>query len=229
MELKQLTKHCWYSNSDPTSDCPSLGYILSDAGSSIMVDAGNSPKHHDEFMDLLKNLSLPLPRLCLITHWHWDHTLAICSVEVPVVACDKTQSHLIEMENWSQEDIKKFYISEEYAQAEYPSHELIHPKSADIVFHDHIEINLDGLRVICQFVEGPHSDDSTLIYIPEDGMIFAGDSSAGDFSKPNIAYDPFLLKKYTDTITSMEFSCFLHSHREPLNREETFLFRKRQF
>ena len=93
-----------------------------------------------------------------------------------------------------------------------------------VVFKKELTLNLCGLEIQLKHVEGPHSDDSVLVYIPEDGMIFAGDSSAGDFSTPNISYDPILLEKYTNTIKAMDFSCFLHSHRLPLNRSETLAF-----
>ena len=224
MELMQLTPHCWYSNSEPETDRPSLGYILSDTGKSIAVDAGNSPGHYNEFLECVRDHGFPDPSFCVITHWHWDHTLGISAVTVPVIACDLTQEHLLEMRSWSRKEILDFYNSEEYVRAEYPSADLITPSAAGIVFKDSLTINLDSLEIILRHVEGSHSDDSVLVYIPKDGMIYAGDSSAGDFSKPNIAYDPVLLEKYTDTVLNMDFSCFLHSHRQPLNREETAAF-----
>ena len=73
MELKQLTAHCWYSNSEPETDRPSLGYVLSDSGRSIVVDAGNSPNHYNEFLNCLRENNLPIPSLCVITHSHWNH------------------------------------------------------------------------------------------------------------------------------------------------------------
>ena len=224
MELYQLTKHCWYTNSEPSTDRPSLGYILSDSGFGIVVDAGNSPKHYKEFLACLRQKGFPLPSLCAITHWHWDHTLGISAVDVPVIACDLTQQHLINMTKWTEKDIDDFYMSDQCVREEYPSKEMISPSLANIVFKNELSLNINDLEIRLIHVEGPHSDDSVLVYIPDDGMIFAGDSSAGDFSTPNISYDPVLLEKYTKTITSMPFSCFLHSHRQPLNRQETIQF-----
>jgi len=224
LEIRQLTQHCWYTNSEPDTDRPSLGYILSESGKAIVVDAGNSPMHYREFLAVLDQHHLPHPSFCLITHWHWDHTLGIPEVAAPVIASDKTQSHLKKMEQWTHEEIESFYEKEEFARAEYPSSDLISPKSADIVFTDKISINLDDLTVEAFHVDGPHSDDSTLIYIPKDGMVFAGDSSAGNFSLPNIAYDPYLLALYTDSVSKLDFNCFLHSHREPLDYAGTMRF-----
>lgn len=224
MELHQLTSHCWYSDSEPETDRPSLGYILSDTGKSIVVDAGNSPMHYREFLSCVRAHGFPDPSFCVITHWHWDHTLGISSVDVPVIACDLTQAHLTEMKDWTKEEKESFYTSDDCVRAEYPSSDMICPSMADIIFTDHLSIDLGSLEVLLKHVEGPHSDDSVLVYIPEDGMIYAGDSSAGDFSRPNIAYDPDLLEKYTNTVLKMDFDCFLHSHRQPLNKKETAVF-----
>lgn len=224
MELFQLTKHCWYTNSEPSTDRPSLGYVLSNNGLSIVVDSGNSPNHYNEFLSCLNKKGLPLPSLCVITHWHWDHTLGISAVNVPVIACERTQQHLIEMTNWTEKEINDFYMSDQCIREEYSSPIKIIPSLANIIFKNELSLNIGALDIKLIHVEGPHSDDSVLIYIPEDGMIFAGDSSAGDFSTPNISYDPILLEKYTKAITDMKFSCFLHSHRQPLNRIETMTF-----
>ena len=224
MELHKLTHHCWYSNSEPLTDRPSLGYILSDSGKSIVVDAGNSPAHYNEFLSCLDRNGFPYPSLCVITHSHWDHTLGISKVRVPVIACALTQLHLAEMKSWTDQDLKEFYDSDSCVREEYPTLDMISPSIASVVFKKELTLNLCGLEIQLKHVEGPHSDDSVLVYIPEDGLIFAGDSSAGDFSTPNISYDPILLEKYTNTIKAMDFSCFLHSHRLPLNRSETLAF-----
>lgn len=221
MELHRLTQHCWYSDSDPDTDRPSLGYILGSEGRALVVDCGNSPKHYDEFLSLLKSNGLPTPECCILTHHHWDHVLGMSAVTVPVLACSITQKHLREMAGWNEAEKKTFYDGNEYAQAEYASASDITTRVADIVFCDEIHFDLGDIQVIARHIDGPHSDDSVIVYIPSDGMIFAGDSSAGDFSTPDIAYDPVLLEKYTESILSMDFNCFLHSHRQPLDRRGT--------
>ena len=135
-----------------------------------------------------------------------------------------TQLHLQEMCAWTDEEKKAFYDSNIYAQAEYPSWTEINPATADIVFDTTLSLDIGGVDVILEHVQGPHSDDSVLVSVPADGMLFVGDSSAGDFSTPNIAYDPVLLRMYTEKIESMYFRYFLHSHRQPLNRQETMEF-----
>jgi len=220
LKLFHLTENCWYSESDQTYDRPSLGYIRGRRASAA-VDTGASPAHYAEFLEALDREGLPRPSAVVITHWHWDHTMGMSAAGVPVAACEKTQEHLRDMASWGPEQKEDFFKAQYYVRQEYSSPDQLCPRTADIVFRDVLELDLGGVTVKAEHVEGPHSDDSVLVYIPEDGMIFAGDSSAGDFSKPNIAYDPDLLKKYTDKVLSMEFGMFLHSHRQPTDRKET--------
>ena len=224
MELHQLTEHCWYSDSEPSADRPSLGYILGTRGKAVIVDSGNSPRHFSEVLELIERSGLVPPSFCILTHWHWDHILGLPAVSVPVFCCEKTQAHLKEMMVWTSDDRKAFFDNNEFARSEYCSPEEIEVRLADITFDREITFDLGDISVIARHVEGPHSDDSVLVYVPEDGMLFAGDSSAGDFSLPNIPYDQELLRRYTETVSSMEFSCFLHSHREPLDRAGTIRF-----
>ena len=134
MELHKLTHHCWYSDSEPLTDRPSLGYILSDSGKSIVVDAGNSPAHYNEFLSCLDRNGFPYPSLCVITHSHWDHTLGISKVRVPVIACALTQLHLAEMKSWTDQDLKEFYDSDSCVREEYPTLDMISPSIASVVF-----------------------------------------------------------------------------------------------
>ena len=224
MLLHRLTEHCWYTDSDPATDRPSLGYILGNNGRSIVVDAGNSEKHYLDFISCIKKEELPLPELCVITHSHWDHVLGISAVKVPVIANSISQGHLREMCSWDSSQFEAFWSENEFVRAEYLSWNLIHPKTATISFSGKITVDLDGIIVTAEQVVSPHSDDSLLVYVPSDGMIFAGDSSAGDFSLPNIAYVPELLDAYTEKVLGMDFQIFLHSHREPTDRTQTEIF-----
>ena len=70
MRLKQLTEHVYYTESDSFSDRPALGYILG-RDFSVMVDAGNSPKHVLAYRQALEERGFAPPKFCVITHWLW--------------------------------------------------------------------------------------------------------------------------------------------------------------
>ena len=224
MKLHRLTDHCWYSDSAPDTDRPSLGYIVGTNGKSVVVDAGNSEKHYREFLDLLDSYDLPMPSMCVLTHSHWDHVLGMAATAVPTIAHVNTQRHLQEMCEWSPIQVKEFFSENEFAQIEYKDSLDIHPQIATISFSSPMTIYLGSIQVQLLPVINPHSDDGVIIYVPTDGMIYAGDSSAGDFSLPNIAYVPELFEEYIAFITSLDFNWFLHSHREPTDRVQTLQF-----
>ena len=110
------------------------------------------------------------------------------------------------------ENLSGVYSANEFLQAEYDDPACIEPDTADITFDRSVIFDLGDITVNAIHINGPHSDDSVIVYIGEDGMIFAGDSSAGNFDLPNIAYDQDLLKEYTDFILGLEFNVFLHQH-----------------
>ena len=76
MELKKLTEHIWYMPFEEERDRPNLGYVKGDNWS-LAIDAGHSAAHTAEFYELLEKENLPLPKLTVITHWHWDHNGAL--------------------------------------------------------------------------------------------------------------------------------------------------------
>ena len=61
------------------NDRPNLIYLKGDKYH-LVVDAGHSKEHLDLFYNALKEEGLPLPDFTVITHWHWDHTLAMAFV-----------------------------------------------------------------------------------------------------------------------------------------------------
>ncbi len=225
MELHQLSEHCCYTDSDPVRDRPSFGYIRNGA-EAFAVDSGNSPDHYREFIELLKAKGLPLPSRCLLTHSHWDHIMGIAAAKCLVLSSKKTYEDIRKMKEEGEEGLRRLYEENEYVRAEYASYRDIRVSLPDEVFEKEKTLLLNGLEVKAMEVNSPHCHDAVLIYIPEDGVIYAGDSSAGDFSTPEISYDRVRLKEYTDVVLSLDFSVFLHSHRQPLDYEGTKRFLK---
>ena len=225
-ELHKLTDHIWYMDPTVETDRPALGYIRGDRYS-VMVDAGNSPAHVSLFMERLEENGLPLPSFCLITHWHWDHTFGICGLDIPSLCSEKTASYLKEASEWSFAPGGKgreMYDGEPCLQAEYDDPEKIRISVPEITFDKEISLDLGNTTVRMMFVGGPHSDDSSIIYVEEEKTVFAGDSSSGNFSLPNIAYVPELLDEHEAILRSIPFETYLHAHRPVMDREQTFAF-----
>ncbi|MEV0798635.1 MBL fold metallo-hydrolase [Kribbella sp. NPDC050281] len=86
--LEHLNGRVWLYPHDPDQDAirPSVAVIADDRGS-VLIDAGNSPKHAREIQAAIAAAGLPAPRWLVYTHHHWDHTWGACAwPDVTVVA-----------------------------------------------------------------------------------------------------------------------------------------------
>ena len=79
MKLNRLTERVWVFPYEEERDRPNLGYIRGDRWS-LAADAGHSEAHVKEFYKALEEEGLPLPRITVLTHWHWDHTFGMHAV-----------------------------------------------------------------------------------------------------------------------------------------------------
>ena len=73
--LNQITPNIYVSDNEELNDRPQLGYIKG-SKYAIMIDAGNSPAHAQLFIDELKKMDLKAPDFVILTHWHWDQSMA---------------------------------------------------------------------------------------------------------------------------------------------------------
>lgn len=228
MELKQLCDNIWYLPHDPATDRPALGYIQGEHYA-LMIDCGNSPAHLQLFLQELDKHSLPYPRAAVITHWHWDHSFAMCAFEGMTVACEATDCQLRKLQRWewtddameqrlrTGEDIE---FCDTHIRLEYPDRPLIRVVPADLTFRNTISFDLGGLRCEAHRVGGPHSEDSVVVLIPERRVLFAGDGHTGDFYGLDGGYDRERLAAYIGMLRSTDFDIYVHGHVPPVSRAE---------
>lgn len=93
MRLEQLTERIFYYTHEQASDRPCLAYVRGDRYS-LAVDAGYSERHLRLFYAALRGKGLPLPDFTVLTHWHFDHTLALHAAAGVTVSCEKTAEYL---------------------------------------------------------------------------------------------------------------------------------------
>ena len=93
MNLINVTERISYYPFERERDRPILGYIRGDKWS-LAVDAGHSEAHTKKFYSALNESGLPLPELTVLTHWHWDHTFGMHSVNGLCIANCKTEQYL---------------------------------------------------------------------------------------------------------------------------------------
>ena len=90
---------------------------------------------------------------------------------------------------------------------------------ADIVFHDSMVLDAGNCPIKIFHAESPHTDDSTLIEISQEGVLFVGDATCGSF--PEWKKNPVLSKKLSETIMKSEAAICLEGHWVPVPKEDT--------
>ena len=219
MKLVTLTERVWYHPYEQERDRPNLGYIRGDRWS-VAVDAGHSKAHVEEFYRALEEEGLPLPSLTVLTHWHWDHTFGMHAVHGLCLAGRKTNGYLAQArERLAREGEEAFLSKEESVRREYANGDRMVVREADMSFSGELLLDAGSCPVRAFETEAPHTDDSVLVCVPGEGVLFAGDSICGSY--PTWEKDPALCRALADSIAGAGAGICLTGHWTPLSLEET--------
>ena len=219
MELKRLNEHIWYMPFEEERDRPNLCYVKG-SRLGLAVDAGHSAAHVQEFYALLEKESLPLPDITVLTHWHWDHTFGMHAVHGLTLANGRTNRYLAEWKDKIEKNGPgEFLAIHESIRREYPAGTEVTVRTADIVFDGELTLDLGGCTVKVVQAEAPHTDDSTLVYVENDRVLFVGDSTCHDFFTGIKRAD--LCAKMADTIRKINPAVILEGHWTPVPMEDT--------
>ena len=219
MKLDRLTDRVWIFPYEKARDRPNLGYIRGDRWS-LAVDAGHSGAHVAEFYRALEEAGLPLPSVTVLTHWHWDHTFGMHAVHGLCLANRRTDSCLLKArEQLAQEGDGAFLSLDERIRREYAGGMPMVVTQADVIYEDEMLLEPGGCSVRAFQAESPHTDDSTLIEVPGEGVLFLGDSTCG--ALPTWERDPGLRRKLADRIAASNAEICLMGHWTPLTKDET--------
>ena len=210
MELYQLNEKIYYSAYEEERDRPALGYIKGERFS-VAIDAGHSDDHVNEFYEALKKEGLPLPALTIITHWHWDHSFAMHAINGLSIANKKTNEYLKDfIRNRSAENDRKFLELDPSIALEYKDGKEIIVKEADIVFEGSLYLDAGNTPIELFQAPSAHTNDSTLILVPNERIVFFGDALSGVF--PTWIADPDLLNQFIETIRSLDVDWCIGGH-----------------
>ena len=219
MELKKLSEHIWYTLFESERDRPNLGYVKGDNWS-LAIDAGHSEAHVKEFYALLEKEDLPLPSLTVLTHWHWDHTFGMHAVNGMCLANEKTNNYLAE---WKQKietnGPDEFFALDGSIRNEYAENRTVIVKLADMIFEGEMTLDLGGCKVQVMQSEAPHTDDSTLVYVCDDKVLFLGDSPYSQFQTGK--KDMALCQKLADKIRQINPKTCVEGHWNPTETEDS--------
>ncbi|WMJ23788.1 MBL fold metallo-hydrolase [Paludicola sp. MB14-C6] len=234
--LKQLTNNIYYLPATDEADRPTLGYIKG-TRCSLIVDAGNSKEHTDLFQQELYKANLPIADYVAITHWHWDHTFGMHAIAGKTIASRLTNERLKTVATWewteeamqhrlqTGEDIT---FCDTHIRVEYPNRNQIVVKTADVVFENHLTIDLGNLTCELIRVGGPHSEDSVIIYVPEEKVLFMGDVDCSDYYHNNGKYDKVKLEELIQILEAIDFTIGVLGHDLPQSKQEIIDYQKEE-
>ncbi len=219
MELKKLTERIWFMPYEEERDRPNLGYIKGD-NRALAVDAGHSEEHVKEFYALLEKEGLPLPDLTVIPPWHWDHTFGMHAIHGLSLTNERTNEYLKEKkEEIEKEGPSGFLSINDSVRKEYEGGKEVIVVPADMTFRGEMTLDLGGVTVKIVTSEAPHTDDSTLVFVCEDSVLFLGDATCNAY--PGGPKDKGLSIKLADTIRGFNPKTCMEGHWVPTTMDDT--------
>ena len=226
--LQKLRENIYYLPQDPKTDRPALGLIWG-TDYSLVVDSGNSPKHVRDFLRETEKMNIPPIKYVVITHHHWDHIFGIQEMGAITIAHEKTKEVV---DKWKQrsfrdedlEEMKEEGLLGDFSiaciKSEIPHRENFKIGNIDQVYQDFLEIDLGGTLCNLYHVAGPHTDDSTIIHVPQQKVMFLGDCVYNTRIDGKLAYDREKLFAMMDKIEKYPGDHYVISHEPLWDRKE---------
>ena len=232
MKINKLMDGIYYSNADETTDRPILMFIQGEE-KSLLIDSGNSPKHAEDFVESLREISAFDIDYVAITHWHWDHTFGLKYFEdSTIIANSETKKELDKMKDYKWDDVSLDERLKEGIEIEFCSsmikeefkdnREDIKIITPNIVFDKYVEIDLGGVTVQITKTENDHTTDGNIIFIKEKGVLFLGDITAPDLYQKNWVYTPSKFLNLMNTIRDYNAEIIVEAHDKPNTPEDFY-------
>ncbi|GAB3059239.1 MBL fold metallo-hydrolase [Virgibacillus ainsalahensis] len=230
--LKKLAKSVYYMPHYSETDRPALGLICGD-NFSLVIDSGNSPAHANDFLNLVEKMDISPIKLVVITHWHWDHVFGMKTMGYLTISHEETKKKIDDMKTLKWDDAsldervetgEEIEFCRDMIKREMPTRDDLELKAPDLTFHDQIEIDLGGVTCVVEHVGGVHAQDSAIIYIPEEKVLFLGDCIYQDFYSGEWSYDKDELTILLDKIKKYDANYYVTGHQDPKTHEEMWNF-----
>ena len=216
----QVSPHCYMLSPHPATDRPLLG-LIAGRGGALLVDAGNSSRHARLMLGEIAKRGLASPTFLMFTHWHWDHVFGAQALNLQTFAHRETRRILTVMAglDWSDAaldlrvaDGRETASCRDNIKAELPDRSGLVIRPPDISYDSGVELHLDGVSCQIVHVGGDHSPDESVVYVPEDKVVFLGDCLSKDFDHGPRRYTTAELFPLLDRLLSFEADLYFESH-----------------
>ncbi|MGP4072870.1 MBL fold metallo-hydrolase [Piscibacillus sp. B03] len=193
--LKKLSSSIYYLPNQDENERPTLGLVCGD-DYSLVIDAGNSVEHARDFINQIEKLHVPPIKYLVITHAHWDHFLGMNEFDATIIGNTLTNQLI---RDWG---------------------ESLKLNIPDISFEKSLTVDVGNK--ICQIerVRSTHTDDSTVVFVPDEKVLFLGDSAYGRTRKSLFHYDQDMLLPMIEDIKKYDADYFLLGHESICDLKE---------
>jgi glyoxylase-like metal-dependent hydrolase (beta-lactamase superfamily II) len=222
----QISPHVYWLSPDHTTDRPLLGVVAGTHGS-LIIDAGNSPAHLHQLLQAMTEQGLPPPIYAMLTHWHWDHVFGTSALTVPTFASRETARivRILAELDWGDAALEErvaagteIAFCRDMIKAELPDRTDLSLRPPDIAFDTAVTIDLGGVSCELVHVGGDHAHDASIVYVPEEKILFLGDCLYDDLYHGPRRLTTTQLFPLLDRLSAYDVDFYLASHDpEPLS------------
>lgn len=219
---QQLTPRVTWLPPDSHTDRPSLACVRGERHS-VLLDIGASPRHTQSFLNSPLLEDAPPLLAAVLTHWHWDHGFGGSALEVPVVAQRKTHLEMRRQSllDWGDAALdarvaegSEIAFCRDYLRLELPDRSGLKLVVPQIVFESDLTLDLGSVTCEVHHVGGDHSSDSSVIWVPEERLLFVGDCLYQRLYPPVPHYTPAGLRKLLEEMERFEPERVILGHEE---------------
>lgn len=230
--LNKLSNTIYYLSNQDNNERPTLGLVCGDSYS-LIIDSGNSPQHAKDFLLEIEKLNVPPVKYVVITHAHWDHFLGMNEFDATVIVNNQTNEIIKEWQSFSYDDrsLKSYVNTNQMSamcmniiQTDMPNRNSFKLKSPDIIFEKTLTIDLGNKVCILEKIKSTHSEDSTVIYIPDEKVVFLGDCAYGTTTNSLFHFKQSLLLPMIKDIQKYNAEMFLLGHESICDSTEMDIY-----
>ncbi|MBT2637874.1 MBL fold metallo-hydrolase [Bacillus sp. ISL-39] len=228
-KIERIGERFWYMTPVSETDRPILG-IVAGKEKTLMIDAGNSEAHATLFKDMVKEQGVAVPSYVVLTHWHWDHIFGLSALGNTLsISSRKTREEIEKLRplSWSNDAIDQrvaegteIEFCAKAIKQEFPDKRDITIALPELTFEDEIEIDLGGITCIIKHVGGDHAEDSVVIYIREEKILFLADSIYPDIFSVKDNYTINGIRDLLSKIEIFDADTYILSHSGIISKEE---------
>jgi len=172
--MRQLNDRIYVETGYPGCN---VGWIKTGDGV-LLIDTPSLPQ---DITDLKTKIDVKDIAYTIFTHEHFDHTLGAAAFGKRIISQEKVIPELIRLQTALPQDVSYFF-AELYKQ--YKGYfDQVKFQFPQITFQDSLQIHVGGVELE-MFRVGGHSPASSFVYLPQDEILFCGDTA--NFGMPYV-------------------------------------------